>query len=376
MRWAVNAESLGAVTGFRVNMADYPPYSTVILRAALRAARPFGIGTFGAVKVAIATFLFLTSLVFWWWTRDFRLAVVLHLSLLLNSVALGYLDVFVAPSLLLALWALQKRRLTMFAIFYTLACLTKWQPVIVAPFVVVYLLHEEDAIRRALLPAAALALATAAVFDPLTIAKAWVRATDHDLLTGHALNFGWILTHALHVFDPMTFGGLVHGEATNIRTRIVAITLVPRLLFVLGYATTLVAFFRREKTFGNLLLFSIVGYLAYFTFNTGVHENHLFVAALLSIVLYWATAGHFRLMVYALAMSNINLILFYGADGRGLGFSRAIAGTVDVALVLAVFNVGVFLALILAILTAPPDDRVVIDARGAVDDHSLESRSG
>src|SRR5471032_1568821 len=88
MRWAANADTLGAVAGFQINTADYPPYSTVILRLAVRAVRPFGIGTFGAVKAAIATFLFLTSIVFWWWTRDFGLAVVLHLSLILNSVAL------------------------------------------------------------------------------------------------------------------------------------------------------------------------------------------------------------------------------------------------------------------------------------------------
>jgi Gpi18-like mannosyltransferase len=342
MRWAANADTLGAVAGYQIN-GDYPPYGTVILRSAVGAVRPFGIGTFGAVKAAIATCLFLTSLVFWLWTRDFRLTVVLYLSLLLNSVALGYLDVLFAPSLLLSLWALQKRRLTLFAVSYALACLTKWQPVIVAPFLIVYLLRDQDAIRRALLPAAAVALGTASVFGPVTMAKAWLVATNNDFLSGNALNFGWVLTHALHVFYPLTFGGLVQGEASNIMTRSQAITFVPRLLFVLCYGSTLVAFFRRDRTFDNLLLFSIIGYLAYFIFNTGVHENHLFLVAVLSIVLYWANAEHLWLMVFAVTMNNVNLFLFYGTDGSGPGFSRAIAGTVDMALVLSVLNVSAFL---------------------------------
>ena len=374
MRWAANADALGAVTGFQINAADYPPYSTVILRAAVRAVHPFSIGTFGAVKAVIATFLFLTSLVFWLWTRDFLLTLVLHLSLVLNSVALGYLDVFAAPSLLLSLWALKERHLTPFAVFYALACLTKWQPVILAPFLVVYLLHEKDVIRRALLPAAAVGLVTAAVFGPIAIAKAWLLATNNAFLSGDALNFGWILTHGLHVFYPLTFGGLVHGEAGNIMTRSRAITSVPRLLFVLCYASTLVAFFRRDRTFGNVLLFSVIGYLAYFTFNTGVHENHLFLVALLSIVLYWTSAGHLGLMVFAIAMSNINLLLFYGTDGNGLGFSRAIAGRIDVALLLAIFNVIMFLVFAFTLLTPSRDDGIVVEGRGQHGRPSSEHR--
>jgi hypothetical protein len=261
----------------------------------------------------------------------------------MNSVALGYIDIFVAPSLLLSLWALKERRLTLFAVFYVLAFLTKWQPLILAPFLAVHLARDHHALRRALLPAAAVLLVTASVFGPSAMAQTWLTATSNDYLSGNALNFNWILTHALHLLYPVKFDGLVHGVASNIRTTSLAVTLAPRILFVLFYASTLVAFSRREQTFENVLLFSIIGYLAYFIFNPGVHENHLFLVVPLSIVLYWASASHLRLMAFAIVMSNVNLLLFYGVDGRGLGFSRAVAGIVDPALVLAVFNVGAFL---------------------------------
>ncbi len=106
--WASNVETLGIAAGFKANKADYPPYSSVILLCAVRAFRLFGIGTFGAIKLSILLFLFLTSFIFWLWTRDFLITIVLHLSLLLNSVALGYIDVFAAPSLILSMWAIKE----------------------------------------------------------------------------------------------------------------------------------------------------------------------------------------------------------------------------------------------------------------------------
>ncbi len=139
-RWAHNADVLGIASGFKANRGDYPPYTSVILLGAVRSSRLLGVGTFGAVKFSIFLFLLLTSFVFWWGTRDFWITVILHLSLLLNSVALGYIDIFFAPSLILSIWAIKERKLILFTIFYSIACLTKWQPIILAPFIGVYIL--------------------------------------------------------------------------------------------------------------------------------------------------------------------------------------------------------------------------------------------
>jgi hypothetical protein len=56
--------------------------------------------------------------------------------------------------------------------------------------------------------------------------------------------------------------------------------------FVAFYVWAWVASVRQPKSFGRLLRFSLVGYLAYFTFNTGVHENHLFLAVIVAVALY------------------------------------------------------------------------------------------
>ena len=125
--------------------------------------------------------------------------------------------------------------------------------------------------------------------------------------------------------------------------------IIPKLLFWTTYLLLLALFFRCEKTFTNLLIFSAPGYLCYFTFNTGVHENHLFLVTILAVVLYWREESWRANAVILLLMANINLFLFYGVDGD-LHFPWLFAG-VDIALPLAVLNVLFFIYLCGAVLS-------------------------
>lgn len=355
-RWAHHADVYGMTRGYAADKADYPPYSSVILLVALQVSRLLGGGIFEAIKLALFLALGVTSLIFWLWTRNFWMAVGLHLSLLLSSVALGYLDIFFAPTLLLSFWALKERKPTWFTAFYSITCLIKWQPIILAPFILVYLLNinrvgdwrQTDFKRLAwqvLLPGLVILIFTFSAFGVLPVLGSLRLAFSHNFLSGNALNFNWIITHFLHVFYPRQFGPLINGQARFIRTRELEITFIPRLLFLCFYAAALVSFFRRDKTFEGLLRFALSGYLAYFIFNIGVHENHWFIAVVLAVILFWVNGDNLFLMLNLILMSNVNLLLFYGVDGRGLGFSRMITPTLDSALVLAIFNVSSFLVL-------------------------------
>jgi hypothetical protein len=162
-------------------------------------------------------------------------------------------------------------------------------------------------------------------------------------LSARALNLNWIVTYFLHVWDPNQFGGLQNGLANYIETRSLRIVLIPRLLFWTTYLLLLALFFRCEKTFTNLLIFSVLGYLSYYIFNTSVHENHLFLVAILAVVLYWRDESWRANALILLLMANINLFLFYGVDGN-LHFPRLFAG-IDIALPLAVLNVLFFIYL-------------------------------
>jgi len=353
-RWANNADTYGLVSGFKANGDMYPPFASIILLVALKALSLLGIDVFGAVKISILFSLFLTSFIFWLWTRDFTITVILHLSLLLNSVALGYIDIFIVPSLILSMWALKKHKLTLFTVFFSIACLTKWQPVIIAPFIALYILNIKQIAQwrqiefkrlfwSVLFPASVMLVLTLSIYG-LTPIGAFKAATQSFFLSGYALNFNWLLTYFLEALYPAKYGSIIDGQAQLILTPSLVVTFIPRLLFILLYIITVISFFRRDKTFENLILFSIVGYLAYFTFNISVHENHLFLATILSIILFWVNRKHLALMLILILMFNINLLVFYGIDGGGLMFSRVIGG-IDITLLLSFFNVIFFLYL-------------------------------
>ena len=355
--WMKTIRARGTVAAFGMNYPDYPPVSFLILAGAGKAAALLHVGPHVALKGSLALFLCATTGIFLAWTRDPRLAAALHVALILDSVVQGYLNVCFAPPLLLALWALQAGRTAAFSVLFTVACLTKWQPAILAPFVVLHLLGVRAAgdwrrvpWRKVLAGAALPALGTAGLFavwfTPSAVGRSLLLATRHTMLSGNALNANWVLTHLLHVLFPRGVGPLFHGLAFFIDAKDLppALFLAPRLVFWSVYAVALLRYARAEKSFENLLLYALVGYLAYFLFNTGVHETHYFLAVPLSLLLFWLNRDHLALAVFFPLAVNLNLFLMDGFDGSGFPFDRAALG-VDLALVAALINVGFFVVL-------------------------------
>jgi hypothetical protein len=165
----------------------------------------------------------------------------------------------------------------------------------------------------------------------------------HKYLSGDALNFNWVLMYLLHVFAPERYGKLYDGRPDIIMVKYLGETLFSRAMFLITYVAALVALCRQEKTFENLMRFSLIGYLAYFIFNIGVHENHLFLAVILSVVLVWLKRSYLSLAATVILMANINLVVFYGIQGGGI--HRMVAENVDMALLLSVYNTVFFLIL-------------------------------
>ena len=352
--WLNDARADGLIHGYAANRSDYPPLVLTILYGAYKLVSLVGLTEFAAIKLSILLCLWLSTFLVWLWTRNVNVALILYFSLLLNSAAHGYLDIYFAPSLILSLWMLKERRFVWFSAFYMVACLTKWQPLLIGPFIAIYLVGIQDNLGRwekwvrriglqALLPAIAVTALTLAVFGAQPVLQAFKAALGHKYLSGNALNLNWIVTYFLHISRPNEFGGLQNGLATYILTESQEITLIPRLLFYSTYLLTLLVFVRREKDFKNLILFSIIGVLCYYTFNIGVHENHLFLVAVLAVILLWLDELYRGTAVLLILMSNINLFLFNGTDGI-LRFERLFLG-IDTSLPLAFFNVLYFLFL-------------------------------
>ena len=59
-------------------------------------------------------------------------------------MALGYSDIYFAPALILSLWMLKEGRWLWFSLSFAVGALIKWQPMIIAPFCLLYILGIHD----------------------------------------------------------------------------------------------------------------------------------------------------------------------------------------------------------------------------------------
>ncbi|MCI0396263.1 MAG: hypothetical protein L0332_10655 [Chloroflexi bacterium] len=368
MLWMQNVETYNLRLGYALINEDYPPLTSAILLGVAQASRLFQIDPFIGFKLSLLLFLSLTGLAFYLWTRNFLITAALVAALILNSMGLAYVDVYFMPTFILALWALQKKNLLLATLLFSATCLVKWQPIIIAPFVLLYTLEIKQLsqwrqinfrrlLQQGVLPLAVLVGLLLAFFGAQPV-KAFQAATHDPFLSGNALNFHWLVTYVYRAYYPHVFGGLVYDQVTFIAS------LEPhpviqgaRLIFYPIYLLVLWLFWRREKSFPNLVLFSLLGYLAYFLFNTGVHENHLILVCVPAAVLLWLDRQHLgTFLIWSLA-ANANLFVFYGVDGQGLPFNRVVGG-IDLTVPLAIFNVLAFAALLVtaAKVTSPARD--------------------
>ncbi len=139
-----------------------------------------------------------TTLVIWRWTRDWRITALVYASLVLSSILLGERDVLTAPPLLLMIAALKYRRWTLATLSLEAATLLKWQPLILLPFVLVYMFSHmafRHWMKAVALPALLVILVTVALFPEALISLS--TGLSHPFLSGNALNINWLATYAV-----------------------------------------------------------------------------------------------------------------------------------------------------------------------------------
>jgi hypothetical protein len=354
--WIDQMSAYGLVGGFVHSGTDYPPLSLIILETVSRCADAFGITVFLALKCSLFIFLIATGASFYWFSRSLILTAALEFSLILNSVALGYLDIYFAPFLIAAFFCLQRGHLKIGMLMFAISCAIKWQPLLIAPFICISVIAaageglsgRDKAYKRAMpfiIAALIVGLPLVIMFGAGAIINSLQRAmTWHKFISGYALNFGWLHSWALHLWAPEKYGSLQNGEIDLIQTRDALLILPEKALFYLSYTTILIAFALREKTFKQLVVYSMLGYLSYFIFNTSVHENHLFPIACLAWILVFIDSSQLIRAINLSIAANINLFLFFGVFGQRI--NSVIAG-VDMTLLFALANIGLFVGLLL-----------------------------
>jgi len=217
------------------------------------------------------------------------------------------------------------------------------------PFLLVFVLSQQESIWKLLwqgaIPALGLATLIAMWFDPQRLWFTLHWALHHAWLSANAQNFPWLLTWAYRVFSPDSFGGLAQGEITYIVTdHPPLVFLLSRAVFLLGYALALLAFLRSRRLPLQLLQYSLLGYLVYFVFNLGVHENHLFLAVILSLLLAHHDARWRTLATYLAIALNLNLLFSYGLTGHA-SLPHVLYETFDLGIICATLNTLVCIGL-------------------------------
>ena len=357
--WMREIMTSGLIGGYTGSDTDYPPLAFVFLAAVVKCAAAFGTSPLLILKCSLFLFLAATAACFYWFTRNLILTVALEFALVLSSVALGYLDVYFAPFLVTAFFLLQRGRFTVGFILFALSCSIKWQPLTIAPFICWYVLKapqpnaslKNRGLAHRVLP---FVISTVIIALPLFLIFGWKifdalkRAmTYHKFLSAYGLNLCWIETWAFHLLSPDKYGPLQNGVIDIFIVRDPLVVWPNKILFYASYVAIFFAFVRQPKTFERLVIYSILGYLAYFVFNTSVHENHLFLVCCLAWVLVFFQPGEFVRCINLCLAANANLFLFYGAFGQRL--NPVIAG-IDVTLLFAIANVCLFAGFVVNVI--------------------------
>jgi hypothetical protein len=341
-RWTGNAMRLGVVAGFRENDNDYPPLSDVVLWATGHAGRAAGLPDPIAIKLSLVIVLAATLILFFGWVKRASLTLGLWSVVVLNAAGMGYLDIYVLPPLILSLRALQESRSTAAITWLSVACLVKWQPVLIGPFLLLHVGRSmwppsSASVRRffmPLVPSVALLVVSVAVFEPDPFFRAFAKSLGHRVLSGDTLNLPWIATWLGQGFNQGLAG--LTAQVAAMPGAPLWLRLLFKVLFAWQFLDLLNRYRKGPVSAERTLAYSLVGFLAYVTLSSGVHENHWFLPSVLTIVLLQYGRQWLGPAVAVGVVANLNLLLFYGITGHGWEFTRVVGVDVTVPIAAAV----------------------------------------
>jgi hypothetical protein len=368
LRWAGEIAEHGLVSGYSINPLEYPPLGFVVLHWATILSELSGIHHFYTIKLTLLFFLFATTIILYRQSgQDIGATFFYYVALLFSSLALSYLDIYLAPFLLLAFEALRRDRWKIGLLLYATAVMTKYTPLIFSPFVLLFFLSSRFVgpeksftnVMRFTWPSLLLVAVVLMVFGYEPV-NALFRSFGQSDLSSNALNFNWVQTRVIQIF--LSGGDLIQAynlDSQLLRNPPLWALVMARTLFFVFYLSSLFFFWRGNRRYEDFLIFSLLGCFSYFIFNIGVHENHLFVGILLAIALANAQPAFRTLAINVCLISSLNLFAFYSYNGElpDLWRGAAVSGwegnnawmnggpPFDFRLLMAIFNVIFFLSL-------------------------------
>ena len=358
--WMDYANENGLKVGYAMQNDMYPPFALfiqIIIRKYF-----VHLSNFTILRIVNLAFLLISVSIIYVLYKDIKVTV-LSFSGLILSTNLGYLDIEMVPFIVLSIFFFSKGKLLYSSFFFTILCLIKFQPLIILPYFMAYFISiwdwEQKRVKilikwrdiiRILMPPLIIGGCTLLFYRKAFI-EALYRAIfkSGSSISPNGLNFGWILQYILQIKNPYKYGPLDQGKISIIWNAQQEDLRFRYIFIIILFITLLTIVTSKNKSYKNILKCAIAGYTGYFLYNSGVHENHLFLGMVLMILLYLEEAtkkNYYRMILYIISF-NINLLSLYGLSGYGMGFDRAIGNKVDPTLFVAIYNVVILTYIII-----------------------------
>ena len=377
--WMDDVVILGPTEGYRYNPYDYPPGTKTLLGLAGKAGDAVGLSRPNSLKLLLLTFQALSALVAFALTGDLLLTGAIWIFTTTSAIGQGYLDILYTPFLVASLVGLLKQRPLQAWGLLLVCCAIKPQPLVLLPFYAVHLTGLsglKDAWRVARQPGtwgAAVWTAIAVLLLVVTfgrthetrqwaVVQAVQKATAHKEISGNAMNAGWIGSYIYQVIRHGELGPVLERDsAWRNPIKVVAAAIVAWILWLQIVL---------PKTPRTALLALLGGYLAYFTFNAGVHENHLFIAMIVALFLAtipghastaWNRPRDVALALGVIAFAHLNPLLFFHWSG-GDREPTLIGGPngLDISVPLSIVSIVLFVATVRALRASAARPAIIV----------------
>ena len=306
--WLQQALVRGPVAGYDV--VDYPPGTTLLLWSVTKA---LNLPVEHAVKLVSSVFLVVGALLIGRVVSG-KAALATVLVFAYPTMILGYTDALFLPPLTIAAFSRYWGQR-----FVALAALValKWTALILCPvFLAIWVADvarrkpfQVRQVVRDLFPASCVAVAFANTYGPRTLINQLLVTTSNMTgLSGNAFNVHWLISWFW--FDNAPYGSDVY-DSISILYRLFFQVLVASAITALGLAAAWKAQNGHQRL--ACLRAAVVVYFLFAAFS--VHENHLFLAVALSIMVWGRGWERWTTTAILAAAYLLNLFLYYGSSG-------------------------------------------------------------
>lgn len=336
--WSQTLNREGVTQGYPLIDSDYPPLGLIIIASVNRLGDFLGVSHLQALKLLLAVANVLTGIILFRLTNNGTLAILTQLFLIPISLGLGYVDVLVFSPLIIGLHYLAKLQYFPAALALLISISIKWQPLIIAPAIFVYLIFHSKKILKIFKTYQfwVLLLAVIIIIAPQAseLLQSLARATTHRALSANAANFYWLytaLSNGQGIYNRQVISTLIKTSYQEIFFKGIFLTVLAILIKQIWH-------YRRRKEI--LFTSSVMISFSYFLFNVGVHENHLIITAIIATLLAGRSKKWSMVSIALWVSTFLNTYLIYGLDGRGFQY-RMILGF-DLTITLAILNILLF----------------------------------